>query len=242
MLATRTFHGSRIGARRDPTRVVECASLRNMEIFRSLPSADIERVCSAATFHHIALRKPIAVSPEGKTLHLLAQGLAKVTRLDANGTEMIVHLLKAGELFGPQISPGSTDTMVVALRPCVAVSIRLADMEQILGSPALAEEIDRVRSLRLTQMEERLADICMGRVPARTARTVLRLCDEFPAKLPCGTKVDVRFTQKDIANMIGATREVTSSTLNNFKREGWLGMHDRYMCVHNADGLRAMLA
>jgi CRP-like cAMP-binding protein len=49
--------------------------------------------------------------------------------------------------------------------------------------------------------------------------------------------VNVLLTQQDIASMIGATREVTSSTLNVFRRRGWLGIHDRYMCIHNSDGL-----
>ena len=86
-------------------------------------------------------------------------------------------------------------------------------------------------------MEDRLEELSVGTVPARTARILLRLSREFPAPLACGTKVNVLFTQQDIAHMIGATREVTSSTLNEFRRQGWLGVHNRYLCVHDPAGL-----
>jgi len=227
-------------AAREIAHVVECAVLRSLDMFRHLSPADLECVASVARFQRIAVRKPIAVSNSESCVYILTEGTAKVTRSDANGGEMIMYLLKSGELFGSQISSVREDTQVVALHPSVVASIQMRDLQGIVAPCVLAEEIDRIRELRVSQMEDRLADVSIGRVTERAARTVLRLCREFPARLPCGTKVDVRFTQKDIASMIGATREVTSLTLNAFRREGWLDVHDRYMCVHDAEGLRAM--
>lgn len=220
-------------------RLVECASLRNLDLFRHLPPSDLQRVAEAASFHRTDRRKPIvAPGPDAGHLCLLTQGLAKATRVDANGGETLLYLMKTGELFGGRVWDPQTDTGVVALQPCVTASIRMSDLERIMGAPVLQAEIDRVRAMRLRQMEDRLTEISSGRVPARAARTVLRLCREFPARMTCGTKVNVLFTQQDIASMIGATREVTSSTLNDFRRRGWLGFHDRYLCVHDAQGLQ----
>lgn len=219
-------------------RLVECASLRNLDLFRHLSPADLQRVAEAARFSRIERRKPIVTpSADADHLCLLTQGLAKATRVDASGTETMLFLMKTGELFGGHVWDSRTDTSVVALQPCVTASIRIRDLETIMGAPVLVAEIDRMRAMRLQQMEDRLAEMHTGRVSARAARTVLRLCREFPARLACGTKVNVLFTQQDIATMIGATREVTSSTLNDFRRRGWLGVHDRYMCVHDAEGL-----
>lgn len=238
MIETRSPTISRRTEAHSVARIVECASLRNLDLFRHLSPADLQRVAEAASFHRIDRRKPIT-TPGADTdyLCLLTQGLAKATRIDSNGTETLLYLMKSGELFGGHVWDPRTDMSVVALQPCVTACLRLRDLERIMGAPVLTAEIDRVRAMRLEQMEDRLTDMNTGRVPARAARTVLRLCREFPAKIPCGTKVNVLFTQQDIASMIGATREVTSSTLNDFRRRGWLGIHDRYMCVHDAEGL-----
>ena len=219
-------------------RIVECASLRNLDLFRHLSPVDLQRVAEFASFHRVERRKPIATpGADADYLCLLTQGLAKATRIDANGTETLLYLMKSGELFGGHVWDARTDMSVVAMQPCVTASIRIRDLERIMGAPVLVAEIDRVRAMRLQQMEDRLTEMNTGRVAARAARTVLRLCREFPAQLACGTKVNVLFTQQDIASMIGATREVTSSTLNDFRRAGWMGVHERYMCVHDAHGL-----
>lgn len=219
-------------------RIVECASLRNLDLFRHLSPTDLQRVADVACFQRIERRKPIATpAVDTDYLSLLTQGLAKAARIDANGTETLLYLMKPGELFGGHVWDARTDMSVVAMQPCVTACIRVRDLERIMGEPVLVAEIDRVRAMRLQQMEDRLTEMNTGRVSERAARTVLRLCREFPAKLACGIKVNVLFTQQDIASMIGATREVTSSTLNDFRRRGWMGVHERYMCVHDANGL-----
>lgn len=238
MIETMRLAQARRPAAPAAARVVECASLRNLDLFRHLPPSDLRRVAEAARFQRIDRRKSIVMpGTDSGYLCLLTQGLAKATRVDANGSETLLYLMKTGELFGGNVWDPRTDTSVVALQPCVAACIRTADLETIMGAPVLGAEIDRIRSLRLGQMEDRLTEISTGRVPQRAARTVLRLCREFPARMTCGTKVNVLFTQQDVASMIGATREVTSSTLNEFRRRGWLGIHERYMCVHDEEGL-----
>jgi CRP-like cAMP-binding protein len=209
-----------------------------MDMFRHLSSDEIEHLADAATFRRIDRRKPICMpGAESNHLCLLTEGTAKATRLDQNGSETILYLMKRGEMFGGHVTEPRTDLTLIALQPCTTVCIRMNELEEILGKSTLSEELDRVRLRRVQQMEDRIGEIGAGRVAERAARMVLRLCKEFPAKMNCGVRVNVLFTQQDIANLIGATREVTSSTLNDFKRRGWLGVHNRYMCVHDAHGL-----
>jgi CRP/FNR family transcriptional regulator len=197
-----------------------------MELFREVSSTDLARVAGIARYQTIEKRSRIPVLNDPAHLCFLMDGLAKASRLDGNGGETILYIIKPGEPYG----------VPVALQQSVVARIRLRELEQIVGGTRLQAEISRIRSLRMRQMEDRL-DEMSGRVPARTARILLRLCKEFPKALQCGTKVNVLLTQQDIASMIGATREVTSSTLNVFRRRGWVGIHDRYICIHDAEGL-----
>lgn len=217
--------------------VVACATLRSLPFFGDLPAPELEQVAQVLRLQLVEKRRRV-VAPGAGSVSFLTRGLAKTLRFDGNGGETVLYLMKPGELFGAPITDSETDLNAVALQSSVTASVRIKDLEQIVGETAFASEVGRVRALRLRQMEERIDELSVGRVPARTARILLRLCKEFPKALHCGTRVDVLFTQQDIASMIGATREVTSSTLNVFRRRGWLGIHDRYMCVHDADELQ----
>jgi CRP-like cAMP-binding protein len=199
---------------------------------------DLERVAGVARFQVVERRQRIPIPGETSgCLCFLTHGLAKASRLDSNGTETLLYLIKPGEFFGDAVSGTRVDVNTVALQPCVTACVRSCDLERIVGPTKLMSDISQIRSLRLRQMEDRLDELSVGTVPARTARILLRLCKEFPSALSCGTTISVLFTQQDIANMTGATREVTSSTLNVFRRRGWLGVHDRHLCVHDPDEL-----
>lgn len=225
--------GSRRVAAPEIAQLVECASLRTMELFRDVSFTDLARVVDITRFQTVDKRSRIAVlSDSDGYLCFLMDGLAKVSRLDGNGGETILYLMKPGEAYGVPVSDYREDVSIVALQSSVVARVRMRELEQIVGGARLQAEISRIRSLRMRQMEDRL-DEMSGRVPARTARILMRLCKEFPKTLACGTKVNVLLTQQDVASMIGATREVTSSTLNVFRRRGWVGIHERYMCIHN---------
>jgi len=235
MIATSPLNTRRVAAP-EIAQLVECASLRTMELFQDVSSSDLARIAGITRFHTVEKRNRIAVLNDVGHLCFLMDGLAKASRLDGNGGETILYLMRPGEAYGVPVSDYREDVSVVALQPSVVARVRLRELEQIVGSARVQAEISRMRSLRMHQMEDRL-DEMSGRVPARTARILLRLCKEFPKALQCGTQVNVLLTQQDIASMIGATREVTSSTLNVFRRRGWLGIHDRYICIHNSDEL-----
>lgn len=227
---------SRAVATSEVAHLVECASLRNVDLFRDIPSSELQRVAGFVRFHAVEKRHRMAAYDDDGCLSFLMEGMAKASRFDCNGGETILYLMKPGEPYGAPVSEHRDDVSIVALQTSVVACVRMREVEQIIGSAKVQAEISRMRSLRMRQMEDRLEELS-GRVPARAARIVLRLCKEFPKALSCGTKVNILLTQQDIANMIGATREVTSSTLNVFRRRGWLDVHDRYMCVHAADEL-----
>jgi len=152
----------------------------------------------------------------------------------------LLCLVKPGEVFGaPFLGTQETDdtTMFVALAPSTVGRILAKDVENVLGTTKYLNALGQIMSQRLRKTEERLDDMTKGPVPCRTARVLLRLCNEFPRTLHCGVKVDVLLTQQDLASIIGATREIVNITLRAFRREGWLGVHSRYMCIHERDHL-----
>ena len=220
---------------------VACASLRQVNLFRSLPTAELRQFAASMRLKTIENRATlVAVGNAPEYFHFLIQGAGKVSHIDVNGRESLRFLVKPGEVFGaPGFEPQAIDdtTMFVALKPSVVGRVLAKDIERVFGTTRYLNALGQVVSQRLRQVEERLDDMTVGTVPCRTARVLLRLCDEFPRALHCGTKVDVLLTQQDLAGIVGATREIVNITLRSFRRDNWLGIHNRYMCVHQRSGL-----
>jgi len=220
---------------------VAYAALRQVTLLRALPHAELRHLAGAARFRKVQNRGTLAaMAAEPDFLHFLIQGAGKVSHMDVNGRETLLYLVKPGETFGAPVSgkPNVEDTtMVVALEPSIVGRVLAKDVEDMLGNTAYLSAVGQIMSQRLRQVEERLDEMTTGTVPSRTARVLLRLCNEFPRALRCGVKVDVLLTQQDLASIVGATREIVNITLGTFRREGWLDVHNRYMCIHQRDEL-----
>ncbi|MFQ6111315.1 MAG: Crp/Fnr family transcriptional regulator, partial [Nitrospinota bacterium] len=82
-----------------------------------------------------------------------------------------------------------------------------------------------------------IADLAFRDVPARIAHLFLKLKEdgEDPA-------LSLSLSQKDIANLIGASRELTTTTLNRFKREGIIDYSRRRYVILDEARLCRMLS
>jgi CRP/FNR family transcriptional regulator, cyclic AMP receptor protein len=220
---------------------IACASLRQINLLRALSHAALRHLAASARLKKLESRATlVAVGDAPEYFHFLVQGAGKISRLEVNGKESLRFLVKPGDIFGaPGFGPQAIDdtTMFVALKPSTVGRVPARDVEDVLGNTKYLTALGQIVSQRLHQIEERLDDMTMGTVPCRTARVLLRLSDEFPRAMHCGAKVDVLLTQQDLAGMVGATREIVNITLGAFRRDKWVGIHNRYMCIHQRDGL-----
>jgi len=127
--------GSRRVAAPEIAQLVECASLRTMELFRDVSFTDLARVVDITRFQTVDKRSRIAVlSDSDGYLCFLMDGLAKVSRLDGNGGETILYLMKPGEAYGVPVSDYREDVSIVALQSSVVARVRMRELEQIGGT------------------------------------------------------------------------------------------------------------
>ena len=77
-------------------------------------------------------------------------------------------------------------------------------------------------------------------VPARLARSLLRLANDFPGEQAGGARIDVRLTQQDLADLIGSTRESASLAVNSFKRQGLIDVRQRVIFIRDSERLRSL--
>ena len=60
-------------------------------------------------------------------------------------------------------------------------------------------------------------------VPTRLARTLVKLADQHGREVEGGVQLRIRITHRELGDLIGATRETTTATMNRFQRDGLVG-------------------
>jgi CRP/FNR family transcriptional regulator len=111
------------------------------------------------------------------------------------------------------------------------------DFDKVIDQAGACSRLVKLIGERSVEVVARYEDLAFRGVLARLARVLLRLAGEFPKPQSCGTSIDVPLTQQEIANLIGARREVVSTHLSRLKREGVLAFHANCICIHDPDAL-----
>ncbi|MGH9390314.1 MAG: Crp/Fnr family transcriptional regulator [Vicinamibacteria bacterium] len=171
-------------------------------------------------------------------LHFLLGGRMKTLRFSEDGRVMILDLLDTGEVFGEMalVAEGGTEpTYAEALEEVEIETFPRFALDGVLrGRTALALGIARLMAARRKQLERRLETQVFQRVPVRLASLLLELAERFGGPEEGGTVVDIPLSQQDLGNLIGASREIVSLTLSEFRRRAAVSMLGRRIVIHES--------
>jgi CRP/FNR family transcriptional regulator, cyclic AMP receptor protein len=95
---------------------------------------------------------------------------------------------------------------------------------------------------RLDEAEHRLQLISFYRVEQRILMVLATLAPVFDAAGGDEGNVLVPLSQSEVASLVGATRETTSTTLNTLERRGLLRLGRRNLTILSGKALRHALA
>jgi len=158
-----------------------------------------------------------------RVVYLIKRGKIRISRLTADGKEVTVAILAAGDLFGEESLFASTPRTTVAT--CIEETLlcvaKADDMLALLSQDSsLALNVAKVLSNRLTDASAAMEDLAYARVADRIMHLLVRLASEHGKRREDGMLLDVRLTHFDIASLVGSTRETVSLEMSNLVRAG----------------------
>lgn len=219
--------------------------LKRSPLFDHLPPKTVEILASRLRSTLFAKGTPVFTpGQELSRTYFLLSGSVKVSRIEASdGKELILYLVKPGEPFGAMPFEMDKDVKRVAVahqKSHVGILGKSEWVRLLETDERLYESLLQLAGSRLRQLQGRMAEITYREIPCRIARLLLRLSADYPKERECGVQIGLPFTQQDISDFIAATREMTSLTINDFKRKGWIALHNRRICIHKPRSLRNM--
>jgi len=165
------------------------------------------------------------IGDEGGSLHIIERGRVKVTIPSFSGEELILAILGAGEILGElSLFDGKPRSATVqALENTETLCLHRKDVLDLMRSRFdLVERILEVLSRRIRDTDLLLADRHFLDVTTRLARKILDLGDAFGIRNGERIRIDMKITQKDLAAMIGATRESINKQLKVLRDQGFV--------------------
>ena len=95
----------------------------------------------------------------------------------------------------------------------------------------------RLIGQRLENAESRLADFALNAIPARLDRLLADFSDRYGVVEPEGVLIDIPLPHREIASIVGSTRESVTVRLNAMRREGTIEFVNRRILVKRPESL-----
>jgi CRP-like cAMP-binding protein len=169
---------------------------------------------------------------------MLNKGKVKVYRISRRGKETIIRILQPYDMFGEYAVLGDYQSResVEAMEECELLLISRNDFMQVISTDSdLLMKFNRMLLERNYDLETDLADLSFRDVNVRMVKKLVELARKFGKPSRDGLMIDIKITQYELGNLIGATRETTSTVLNNFKRDGLINFNGRKIIINDLD-------
>jgi len=166
-------------------------------------------------------------------------GLVKILREGSDGRDLLITIVRGGELFGEECTffDAPRETTAEMLTDGVVYAIPVGVFTQTLrDTPQSWELLATFQAKRKRALERKLDLLFLRDVEQRILRTLLELADIFGGT---ESRFTVQLSQSEVANLIGATRETTSTTLNAMARRGVISLGRRIITVPSIETLIA---
>lgn len=177
---------------------------------------------------------------EGGSLHLIERGRVKVAIPSPSGEEMILAMLGSGELLGElSLFDGKPrSATATAVETTETLCLQREDFLGLLRDRFdVVEKILGVLAGRIRDTDLLLADRSFLDIPSRLAKKILDLGDAFGIREEGQVRIGVKVTQKDLAAMIGATRESVNKQLKSLRDKGLVRMSGGAIAILNRERL-----
>ena len=173
-----------------------------------------------------------------RVVYLIKRGKIRITRLTADGKEVTVAVLGAGDIFGEEtlFDEQPRTTHAVCIDECLLCTAKADDLFALLaGNPTLAMNVAKILSERLVDASATMEDLAYAKISDRIMHLFVRLAGEHGVPCANGTLLDVRLTHADIASLIGSTRETVSLEMANLARGGRIAYDGKSITIPNSE-------
>lgn len=179
-------------------------------------------------------------------LYAIISGRIKLCRIETDtGREAVIDILPEGSLFGESAlysTAGQRANCAIAYENSRLLRIQVGDFKRgMTEDDRLHDYTFRLIGQRLENAERRLADFTLNAIPARLDRLLADFSLRYGVQEREGVLIDISLPHREIASIVGSTRESVTVRLNAMVREGTIEFVNRRILVKRPESLTGEL-
>ncbi len=213
-------------------------------LFAALDAPTLDALLALATPRQVKARQTVCHKGElGDEMYIILHGKLKVCTSSDDGREAILAILEDGDVSGEMsiidghprsadvVAVQDTDILVIHRRqflpflenhPKASIALLVALIQRLRGTDALVED------MHFLDIRTRLAKT-LGRLAHDHGRTTAG----------GGIRIDLKLSQEDLGNLVGATRESVNKQMRAWVEEGILEVSQTNIVVRKLPELLA---
>lgn len=164
------------------------------------------------------------------TMFILIQGNMRVYVEDEQGKQLTVRMLNPGDSFGEVALVGEfpRTASVATQTDCVVAAFTRSNYIAFLRQhPDIVLALAKNLANLVRDTTEELSSIALSDVYGRIAHILEKYAEQRD-----GTKRVPRFTHREIAGMIGSSREMVSKVLKELENAGHITVEDKHYLIN----------
>ncbi|MES2643533.1 MAG: Crp/Fnr family transcriptional regulator [Myxococcota bacterium] len=218
--------------------------IRQNPLLTELPERELEALDQMS--ENIEVRRRQLIWEPGTpaaTIYLVRTGIVKLSKVSDEGRELTLHFFTRDNLFGELavISEQPHDTVAEAYEDCLLLGIGKDDFNRLLmRTPMLAMRMMRLVGERRQRLENRVENLLFRSAHARLASLFIELAQTFGVRDSRGVIINLKLTHKEIASLIGATRETVSFAILDLRKDNLIQTEGKRVILIDEPGLKAL--
>jgi CRP/FNR family transcriptional regulator, cyclic AMP receptor protein len=195
-----------------------------------------------------SLRRFTSLFTQGQpadALYFIDEGLVKITRTNDSGERIILAISGAGDLIGEEVMASEETSYQSDAEVLSAASLYRIPRDTLrrllTQNGELAYAVIEFLLHRRQMLAQKVELLCLHDVEYRILHYLADLSD-LVIPINVGDGYQLPITQAELADLIGATRETTSTTLNQLEREGLIKLSRRLLTIPSPESLRSARA
>lgn len=180
---------------------------------------------------------------EGETptnVYQLISGKVKLTRLSADGKEMVLELLKPGDYFGywSVLQDEKTSENAEVLETAQVLHIPSSDfLEVIRNENEIAAKFIKLLSDNLLAKQYKIVELAYNSVRKRVANALIHLSDRYTSEN--SEPFSMAVSRETLAGIAGTSVESAIRMLSEFKRDGLVDVDKATITILNYEKLKS---
>ena len=206
--------------------------LKKPHIFSELALQETEKLTQHSTTRaYPANTVLISEGDSTDSLYVVKEGEVKVLASDQQGKEVILNILGPGEYFGELalLDDKPRSASVKTMVPTKVMVITKNDFKNCLATdPEMAYRLIKALIGQVRALTSNVKSLALLDVYGRVARTLLDLAENVDDEMIIVQKL----THQDIADMVGASREMVSRILKDLVSGGYITVKNKRYTIN----------